>query len=107
MEKDAEEKIGQLQLIEYNMHQLSSQRQQFHNQLLELESALNELNNKEKAYKIVGNIMVEMPAKDLQTDLTEKKERVELRIKHLEKQEKQLKEKAEQLQGEVMQAMKE
>lgn len=107
MDKSTEEKISQLQMIEYNMHNLSSQRQKFHNQLLEIESALSEIKERKTAFKIVGNIMVENTADELRKELEEKKERFELRIKHIEKQEGNLKEKAEKLQKEVMNKVKE
>ena len=42
---------------------------------------------------------------DLKTDLTSKKEIIELRIKTMEKQENQLREKATKLQDEVMKEM--
>ncbi len=106
MKKETEEKINQLQMIEYNMHNLSSQRQQFHSQLLEIESAIGELKGRETAFKIVGNIMVETSKDELQKSLAEKKERLELRIKHIEKQEKSFKEKADNLQKDVMDEMK-
>ena len=107
MNKDAEQKINQLQMMEYNMHSLSNQRQQFHNQLLEIESALSDIEGKDTAFKIIGNIMVEMKQVDLKTSLEEKKERLQIRIKNIEKQEKGLKEKAEKIQKDVMQNLKE
>lgn len=107
MKNDAQEKINQLQMLEYNMHNLSSQRQQFHNQLLEIESAVSDLEGKEKAFKIVGNIMVEQTVDELKKDLDDKKERLQLRIKSIEKQENSFKEKAEKLQKDVMDSMKE
>lgn len=107
MEKDAEQKINQLQMLEYNMHQLSSQRQQFDSQLLEISSALNDLEGKESAYKIVGNIMVKTDQATLKKELEEKKERLQVRIKTIEKQEASYKEKAEALQQEVLKQIKE
>ncbi len=96
------EKINQLQLIEQNLQQLLSQKQQFQGQLVEIESAAEELVKTEDAYKIVGNIMVKVSKADLEKELNEKKEKVEVRMRSFEKQEKALKTKADYLRKEVM-----
>ena len=103
--KETEQKIAQLQLLEQNMQQLLAQRQQYQAQLLELDSALTELKDSKEAYKIIGNIMIKNTKEDLDKDLKSKKELIELRIKSLEKQEKQFKDKASSLQAEVMNAL--
>ena len=107
MTKETQEKIGQLQLIEQNMQNMMAQKQQFQAQMVEIESALKELKNSKTAYKIVGNIMVSSDRESLEKDLNEKKEMMELRIKALEKQEEQVKEKAQKIQQEVMGSIKE
>jgi prefoldin beta subunit len=106
MTKDTQEKIG-LQMIEQNLQNLLAQRQQFQAQMVEIESALRELETSKTAYKIVGNIMVSSDKESLQKDLKEKKEMAEIRIRTLEKQEKQLKEKAQKIQQEVLGKIKE
>jgi len=106
MEKATEEKIQQLQMIEQGMQSFSMQKQQFQAQLVELDSALNELEKTDTAYKIVGNVMVLSNKEDLVKDLTSKKEVIELRIKTLEKQEAQMKEKATSMQSEVLEKLK-
>jgi prefoldin beta subunit len=70
--------------------------------MIEIESALNELKNSEENYKIIGNIMVKTNKEELQKDLNQKRELFELRIKTIEKQEKETKEKASKIQTEVM-----
>ena len=107
MEKGTEKKIGQLQLLEQNLQNFSMQKQTFQAQLLEVDNALEELSKtKQESYKIIGPIMVQTPAEDLKKDLESRKEIVDLRIKTLEKQESQIKEKAEKLQQEVRKEMK-
>jgi len=105
-EKKTQEKIEQLQMIEQSMQQIMAQRQQFQSHLLELNSALEELEKTDKSYKIIGNIMVATDKEVLKKDLSEKKETTELRIKTIEKQETQVKEKAQALQKEIMENMK-
>ncbi len=107
MTKETQEKIGQLQLIEQNLQNLLAQKQQFQSQMIEIDSALKEIKTSKEAYKIVGNIMVSSDKESLEKDLKEKKEMVDIRIKALEKQEKQLKEKAQKIQQEVMGNIKE
>ena len=104
--KETEKKISQLQIIEQSMQNLSTQRQQFQLQQVEIESALKELENVNEAYKIVGNIMVLSKKDELKKDLISKKEIVELRVKNLEKQETQIRDKASKLQEEVLKEMK-
>jgi len=106
MEKDTEEKIGRMQLMEQNIQNFLMQKQQFQTQMIEITSALEELENTETAYKIVGNVMVLSKKEDLKKDLEQKKEMVELRIKAIEKQESDIKDKAKTLQQEVLSEMK-
>ena len=106
MEKSTEEKIQQLQLIEQGMQNFLVQKQQFQAQLVEIESALKELEGSKETFKIVGNIMVNANKEELSKDLKSKKEMLELRIRTLEKQEKQMKEKATAMQSEVMEKLK-
>ncbi len=104
--KETEQKISQLQLFEQSMQTILSQKQQFQMQLVEIESALGELDKTDTAYKIVGNIMVASKKEDLKSDLKSKKDIIDLRLKTLEKQENQIKEKAEKLQSEVLKKIK-
>lgn len=106
MDKETEQKINQLQLFEQSLQNLLIQKQQFQLQLAEIDSALKELETTEEVYKIIGDIMVSTKKEDLKKDLKEKKEINELRIKSLEKQEAQIKEKASNLQEEVLKSIK-
>jgi prefoldin beta subunit len=103
---EAQESISKLQLIEQNMQALLMQKQQFQAQLFEAESALKELEKTDEAYKIVGNVMIKSDKTALKAELSSRKELVDLRLKNIDKQEKQLKEKAEALQKEVMSKLK-
>jgi prefoldin beta subunit len=106
LSKKNKEKIEQLQLLEQNISALVAQKQQFQSQLLENESALEELEKTKKSYKIIGNIMVESTKSDLKKELKNKKEMYELRIKSIEKQENNLRNKASDIQKQVLKAMK-
>jgi len=104
--KETEQKIGQLQMFEQSLQSFLGQKQQFQVQLVEIESALSELDHTEKAYKIVGNIMVEADKNDLKADLQSKKDMLEIRIRTMEKQEAQVREKASKLQSEILKKIK-
>ena len=100
---ELEEKIARLQMIEQNIQAFSSQRQSFQMQISEIDHALKHIEStKEKPFKIIGNLMIASDAGELKIELMSLKEVVELRIKSLEKQESQLREKADSLQNEVV-----
>lgn len=105
--KDTESKIAQLQMLEQNIQGFLVQKQTFQTQLIEVDNALEELDkSKGKTYKIIGNVMISAEKEDLKKDLDNKKEVLNLRIKNIEKQENQLKEKASNLQSEVLKQIK-
>jgi len=106
MEKETDKQIRELQMIEQNVQQYLMQKQQFQSQLIEIESAISALSNSNESYKIVGNIMIKTKKDELEKDLKEKKDMFELRIKTLEKQENKLKDKAKDIQKEVLKGMK-
>ena len=102
---ETEQAISQLQLIEQSLQNLSSQKQQFQLQLMETESALKELENAKEAYKIIGSIMVLTGKDDLKKELDSKKSVIELRIKNIDKQENQIREKSSKIRAKVMEKM--
>lgn len=105
--KENEQKIAQLQMYEQSLQNFLAQKQQFQMQLVEVDSALKQLENAKDSYKIVANIMVSADKEGLKKELNEKKEKIELRIKTMEKQEENIKEKAGKIREEVMSSMKE
>lgn len=99
-------KVSQLQLLQQNLQHILGQKQQLEAQLVELDLAFAELKTAEKAYKIVGKIMIASPAKDLLRDVTEKKEIITLRLNNFSKQEEKLKQSLETVQKEAMEELK-
>ena len=71
VEKETEKKISQLQMMEQSMQGFLMQKQQFQGQLVEIESALKELEKSKEAYKIVGNIMVSSDKKELEGKISD------------------------------------
>lgn len=107
MEKETENKIAELQMFEQTMQNILMQKQTIQAQLLETENAISELGKtKQQPFKIIGTVMVAVDKEDLEKDLKEKKDMFELRIKKLEKEEDQFKDKAEELQKELLKKLK-
>ncbi len=104
--KQTENDLAQMQLIQQNLQNIMIQKQQFQMQLNEINSALTELKETDKAYKIVGNLMVASKKEDLEKDLKEKLQTIELRIKTFESQEEKFKKKLEDMQKSVAADMK-
>lgn len=105
LSKETEQKIEQLQMLEQNLRTFTVQRQQFQAQLLEIESALGEIESSKEVFKIIGGIMVAAQKDDVKKDLAKKKEVLDIRIKTLEKQEEKIKEKATSTQKDVLKEM--
>ncbi len=102
----ASAKINQLQLLQQNLQNVLGQKQQLESQLLELDSALTEVKTTEKAYRIIGKIMVASPTEKLSKELQEKREVIDIRLKNFARQEERLKAGLEGAQQEVLQELK-
>ena len=100
------ENMSKLQLFEQQLSNMTVQKQSFQSQMAEIESAMSGLKGKKTAYKIIGNIMVEQTKDNLEKDLKEKKNLAELRLKSIEKQESEIREKAKSLQKEILKDIK-
>jgi prefoldin beta subunit len=76
------------------------QKESLNMQNMEIEKALEELKKTEHedVYKAVGPILIKSTKKDLDKELTERKETIDLRLKSLQKQENRLKDKLKESQ---------
>ena len=101
------QKIQQLQSMQQNLQNITLQKQQVEAQLIELNSALQEISTTQQAYKIVGKIMVASSKEQLQKDLQDQKEVADVRLKSLLKQEESFKHSMEELQQEVVKELQE
>lgn len=104
--KESEEKIAQLQLLEQNMQNFLMQKQQFQVQLNEANSAIENLKDAKTAYKIIANIMIHAKKEDLEKELKQKQEMLQIRLKNLEKQEENIRNKSKVLQKDILGDMK-
>lgn len=104
---DVQEKMQELQMMQQRLSIFTAQKQQLQLQLAEVENALGELGKvNPPVYKLIGEILVERPLEELKKDLQEKKEEADLRIRTLEKQELKSREKAQELQKSITEALK-
>ena len=101
---DARDKLMRLQQFQQQLQALSMQKQTLQVQAAELDNALSELKTvkSEKVYEIVGNILINKSPVDLKKSLTDKNERLDLRLESINKQLKRITVNAQELQKEVM-----
>lgn len=105
--KDAQEKLMQLQMLQQRLQVFAAQKQQFQLQQIEVDNALKEVSKTKKpVYSLVGGIMVEQSAAKAKKELQAKKKETDIKIKNFEKQEKKIKENADELQKDVTKALK-
>lgn len=95
--------IQEVQFLEQNLQNIFFQKQAFQMELTETQSALKEIeNSKEDAYKLIGQLMIRVPRSEIKEELFEKEKILDLKIKALEKQEKSLSEKLEQIRRQIL-----
>ncbi len=103
----SEDKLRELQMTEQNLQSFLIQKQNFQAQLMEAENALEELKkSRDKVYKIIGSTIIETNRQALEKETEEKVKMLNIRLKSLEKQESQLKDKSKKLQDEVLKSVK-
>ncbi|MBT4538938.1 hypothetical protein HOI26_04520 [Candidatus Woesearchaeota archaeon] len=94
--------IRQLQLAQHNLQHIQERRQFLQTEIVELNSALNELETTDKAYRIVGKLMIATPTDKAKKNVSEQKEKSELRLKNFKIQEQKLQEQIEELQKQAV-----
>jgi prefoldin beta subunit len=107
--KQLQDQINRLQQMRMQLQMIMQQRQQIDLRLKEIEEAMEELDKtdeKTPVYKSVGAILIKTKGKkDVITELKTNKESLELRKITLEKQEGRTKEKLNELQSKVQNAL--
>jgi len=109
LDEDTQRKIQEMQIFEQNFQQLLMQKQTFNFELNETDYALEELKKAEgEVFKVVGNQIIVKSTKDnLEKELIHKKELIELRLKNIDKQEKEFSEKLNSLREELIKKISE
>ncbi len=101
--KQKQQLLNQAQIYQQQLQGILAQKESLNLQLMEINKALENLEQtKEKTiYKISGPILIKSDKEEVKKDLNERKEMITLRIKTLEKGEKRLKEKFEELRAKI------
>jgi prefoldin beta subunit len=100
--------LGMLQQIQQQLQTILQQKAQYEMAVREAKRAQEEISDSAEdavMYMSVGTVMMQKKKEVVNAKLTEKVETLELRIKSLEKQEKMLQSKFEQLQGQIKAAI--
>ena len=107
LDKETQEKIQELQASEQTLQQMLMQKQAFQMELNETENALTEIvKAKDDVFKIIGQIMIKSPKKEVEDGLKKKQELLSLRMKSIETQEETFLEQTNKLREEVMKKIK-
>ena len=109
MSKQLQDQINRLQQMRTQIQMIMQQKQQVDMRLKETDEALNELektDEKTPIYKSVGSVLIKTKGKkDIVNELKSDKESLEVRKNTLEKQEGRTKEKLNELQSKVQNAL--
>jgi len=97
-------KLEEFEVLRQTYLALIYQKQKIEEELLEVENAIKELENMkddEKVFIMIGNVLVRKDKKSVIEELKEKRDVLNIRIKSLDKQEVQLRERLTSLQNEI------
>ena len=104
---EMQQKIQEFQEAQQQARILMSQKYQIEMQLKETQNALEELEKAGSAevHKIVGQILIKSDKNTVQSELKEKTETLDIRLKTIDKQEKKVMEKLKTLQEELQKGL--
>ncbi len=105
--REMQQKIKDFQEAQQQARVLLSQKYQIEMQLKETQNALEELEKSGNAevHKVIGQILIKSDKNTVHSELKEKVETLELRLKTIDKQEKKVMEKVKSLQEELQKGL--
>ena len=91
--------IGQAQAYQQQMQAYIMQKEQLSIQLMEINKAVEDLEKTKEAdiYRISGPVLIKTKKADAKKDLKEKQDMIKLRLSQIEKREKGIKDKIDEL----------
>ena len=99
---EIEGKLQELQILEQNLQAILMQKQAFQLELNQTENAIAEVSNtNDEVYKMTGSIMIKTDKSTVLEELKNKQKILGMRINALEKQEKLISAKSEELKKET------
>jgi prefoldin beta subunit len=97
------EKIQEMQIIEQNLQNILYQKQNFQIEASETKAALKEIEKSgDEVFKVIGNLMIKSEKDKIKNELSDKEKVLDMRLQSLEKQEKSLVERLEELRKEFV-----
>jgi prefoldin beta subunit len=96
---EAQQLLMQAQLCQQQMQSIMAQKETLKVQQLEIKKALEEMGKSAEphVYKASGPILIKSPKEDVKKDLADKDEFIKTRLQTLERSEKKVKEKIDEL----------
>jgi prefoldin beta subunit len=104
-----QQQIAQFQMVQQQAQAISSQKVQMELQLKEVEQSIAELKKLKKdaeVYKSIGSLLIRKDKTKINAELKERKETLELRVKTLQKQDKDVQAKLMEMQNEIQSSIK-
>lgn len=109
MPANVQQRIAQFQMMQQQAQAISSQKVQMEIQLREMNHSIEELKKLKKdaeAYESIGTILIKKSKTKITSELKDRKETLELRIKTLTKQEKDIQAKLMEMQNDIQNSLK-
>ena len=103
-----QQQLIRLQQLQQTLNILVAEKQQLETELAEINNALEELNKVDDTttiYKAVGSVLIQTTKNRLVSELSEKKELADTRLKVLERQESRTRAQLEELQRELQRTL--
>ena len=99
-------KIEEMQILEHNLQNLLAQKQSVQIELNEIINAIEELKKSDdEVYRIISGMMLKSDRKKLEKEILERKKLAEMKIEAIEKQERLMENKSEELRKETDKAV--
>ncbi|MEI6058322.1 MAG: prefoldin subunit [archaeon] len=104
LDEETQRQIQELQMIEQSFQQLMMQKQAFQMELTETEQILKEIEKTsgEISRIIGGQVIIKTTKEEVKETMNHKKQLIDLRLKNIEKQEKDFSEKINSIRDEIM-----
>ncbi len=98
-QEQAQHLLGQAQVYQQQMQSIVAQKETLKMQQMELKKALEEMEKSQEAsvYKASGPILIKSSREDVKKELSEKDEFITTRLQTLERSEKKVREKIEEI----------
>lgn len=94
---------NEIRILEQNLSHLLMQKQALESELNEISNAKKEVSTSEdEVYKVLGSVMLRSTKEKVLKELEEKKKMAEMHLSSVEKQEKLIESKAEELRKEII-----